>query len=89
MTNERRTTTEVFGREIAVADLVRGHLASATTHDDPLVALTNLRWAIEEIDEAIGRTVTEARAAGRSWSQIGDSLGISKQAAQQKYGERA
>lgn len=30
--------------------------------------------------------VAHARHAGMSWQQIGDGLGISKQAAQQRYG---
>jgi hypothetical protein len=30
--------------------------------------------------------VTAARAAGRSWAEIGTVLGISKQAAQQRFG---
>lgn len=34
-----------------------------------------------EIDEA----VTRARQAGRSWSSIGDALGITRQAAHQRY----
>lgn len=33
--------------------------------------------------------VREARESGESWASIGDALGITKQAAQQRYGQRA
>jgi Clp amino terminal domain, pathogenicity island component len=37
-------------------------------------------------DELIGRRVADARAAGASWTEIGQLFGTSKQAAQQRYG---
>lgn len=36
-------------------------------------------------DELIGHFVTEARQAGRSWTQIGERMGVSKQAARQRF----
>jgi hypothetical protein len=54
---------------------------------------TRLRAAVELSrtlsdlgDDLIGRYVGEARAAGLSWSEIGDVFGTSKQAVQQRYG---
>lgn len=38
------------------------------------------------VDELVIEAVEEARKAGYSWAQIGGALGVSKQAAQQKYG---
>ena len=35
---------------------------------------------------ALNRTVREARRAGLSWTEVGAVLGISKQAAQQRFG---
>src|ERR1700684_909051 len=35
-------------------------------------------------DAALGYFVDQARHAGHSWSEIGEALGVSKQAAQQK-----
>jgi hypothetical protein len=35
-------------------------------------------------DQLVDHYVAQARAAGASWSQIGDALGVSKQAAQQR-----
>jgi Clp amino terminal domain, pathogenicity island component len=39
-------------------------------------------------DAALGYFVDQARRTGHSWSQIGDALGVSKQAAQQKQTAR-
>ncbi|HEX3791423.1 MAG TPA: Clp protease N-terminal domain-containing protein [Pseudonocardiaceae bacterium] len=36
-------------------------------------------------DQLVGHFVEQARTAGASWSQIGDAIGVSKQAAQQKW----
>jgi hypothetical protein len=36
-------------------------------------------------DDLVGRFVEQARGAGCSWAQIGGALGVSKQAAQQRY----
>ena len=42
-----------------------------------------------EVDAAITEAVRSARAAHRSWSEIGAMLGVSKQAAQRKYAKLA
>ncbi len=39
-----------------------------------------------EVDDGLVAAVRAARDAGRSWSEIAAMLGVSKQAAQQKYG---
>lgn len=49
--------------------------------DDLARAARNAREAQRQLD----RDVAEARQRGLSWSQIGDALGVSKQAAQQRY----
>ncbi len=42
-----------------------------------------------DVDAELAATVLEARAERRSWSEIGAMLGVSKQAAQRKYGAKA
>lgn len=42
-----------------------------------------------ELDAALVEAVRSARRADRSWSEIGTMLGVSKQAAQKKYGRVA
>ena len=39
-----------------------------------------------EIDTAIGQAVTGLRGYGYSWAEIGSRLGITRQAAQQRWG---
>ncbi len=41
-----------------------------------------------EVDGELTEAVRSGRRAKRSWSEIGAMLGVSKQAAQQKYGSR-
>lgn len=41
----------------------------------------------DEVEDAIARAVQGLRAQGHSWAYIGDGLGISRQAAQQRYGK--
>ena len=40
----------------------------------------------EEIDTAIAKAVNGLRARGYSWAEIGSRLGITRQAAQQRWG---
>lgn len=42
----------------------------------------------DQVDEELVESVRAARAAKRSWSEIGAMLGVSKQAAQRKYGSK-
>ncbi len=39
-----------------------------------------------KVDDGLADAVRAARDAGRSWSEIAAMLGVTKQAAQQKYG---
>lgn len=63
--------------------------AVADAHPDPLDRVTNaVQWAEdlgEVADSLIGHFVDQARRAGSSWAQIGRSMGMSKQAAQQRF----
>ncbi|MGH9270055.1 MAG: hypothetical protein ACRDZ2_02160 [Ilumatobacteraceae bacterium] len=43
----------------------------------------------ERVDDQLAAAVRSARASQRSWSEIGAMLGVSKQAAQRKYGTKA
>src|SRR4051794_10911823 len=58
-------------------------------HDDPLDRVTSAVTLAEHLDETgdslIGHFVDQARRAGASWSEIGRSMGTSKQAAQKRF----
>jgi hypothetical protein len=41
--------------------------------------------ALTDAERHVADTVRQARAAGASWTQIGDALGVSRQAAQQRW----
>ncbi len=60
------------------------------TADEPLgriEAASTIREQIDRLsDELLDHVVKEARAAGCSWAQIGDALGVTRQAAQQRHG---
>lgn len=74
----------------AVVRAVRGVVADSGSEatGDPaalLAGIEHLTAIGERVDWAILSLVGEARAAGVSWSAIGAALGVSKQAAQQRF----
>ncbi len=54
--------------------------------DGDVEALTLMLGLSAEIDTAIGQAVTGLRKFGYSWAEIGSRLGITRQAAQQRWG---
>jgi hypothetical protein len=54
--------------------------------DGDVEALVLLVGLAEEIDSAMAEAVKGLRARGYSWAEIGARLGISRQAAQQRWG---
>jgi hypothetical protein len=69
-----RRVLRAYARRIATGDI------------DALTAMTDLS---AEIDTAIGQAVTGLRSFGYSWAEIGSRLGITRQAAQQRWGSPA
>jgi len=49
-------------------------------------ALTLMLGLSDQIDTAIAQAVTGLRGFGYSWAEIGSRLGITRQAAQQRWG---
>jgi hypothetical protein len=62
-----------------------GILVTESLPQDPLVALRVLADSEAEIDRIRRDCVRAARAAGASWQQIGDALGVSRQSAWESY----
>ena len=54
--------------------------------DGDVEALTLMTDLADEIDSAISQAVKGLRAFGYSWAEIGSRLGITRQAAQQRWG---
>jgi hypothetical protein len=55
--------------------------------DGDVEALTLILGLSAEIDSAISQAVTGLRGFGYSWAEIGSRLGITRQAAQQRWGQ--
>jgi hypothetical protein len=64
--------------------IIRAYARRVASGDvEALTAMVNLSSLL---DDAIGQAVTGLRAHGYSWADIGQRLGISRQAAQQRWG---
>jgi hypothetical protein len=81
MTNPVRMTSQV-----RLDDLIE---AIRKVHSDPLEQLSDAVIAADHLgevaDHLIGHFVDQARRSGASWSDIGRSMGVTKQAAQQRF----
>ncbi|AVT38015.1 hypothetical protein [Plantactinospora sp. BB1] len=64
--------------------IIRAHGRRVATGD--VEALRDLVALSADLDQAIGQAVIGLRAFGYSWAEIGQRLGISRQAAQQRWG---
>lgn len=67
-------------------DLAEFAAGTGATFQQPLWVLAGLRESVRYMESATRAWVAQAREAGLSWSDIGDALGVSKQAAAKKYG---
>jgi hypothetical protein len=64
------------------------HLRLRTLGDweaHPIEALRECRRAATALEKAMCQTVGEAREAGRSWTEIGKALGVTKQTAWERF----
>lgn len=50
-------------------------------------AITDLKELAEEVESALGRSVVGLRLLGYSWAEIGGRLGVTRQAAHQRWGD--
>ena len=66
-----RRVLRAYARRVATGDV------------EALIVMTDLA---HEIDSAIGQAVAGLRVFGYSWAEIGARLGITRQAAQQRWG---
>lgn len=75
---ERAEALERWAERVGSEDLV-------VADTEALRVIAELAEQRDDVDAAIVDAVRAARAAHRSWSEIGAMLGVSKQAAQRKY----
>jgi hypothetical protein len=80
------TTPPTSPPTVRLDDLIR---AITSVHDDALEQLTDAVLAAEHLgevaDHLIGHFVDQARRSGASWTDIGASMGVTKQAAQKRF----
>lgn len=51
----------------------------------PLERIARAQWAMRVLDDDMRAAVREARAAGDSWATVGNALGMSRQAAHERF----
>jgi hypothetical protein len=72
--------------QVRLDDLIE---AIKKVHSDPLEQLTDAVIAADHLDDVadhlIGHFVDQARRSGASWTDIGRSMGVTKQAAQKRF----
>lgn len=61
---------------------------ASTKLDGALAGLSRVNAMAEEMSAIVRRTVGDVRSDGATWEQIGQALGVSKQAAHHRYGRR-
>lgn len=75
---ERAAALEAWADSVDRSDLRRADT-------DSLRQIAELAQQREQLEVELAESVRAARAAHKSWSEIGAMLGVSKQAAQRKY----
>jgi hypothetical protein len=65
--------------------IVRAYARRVATGD--IEALTRMTHLADEIETAIRNAVIGLRDCGYSWADIGSRLGVTRQAAQQRWGQ--
>ena len=78
---ERAKALEEWAERVESSDLEEADTRA-------LRAIAELAERREVVEEELTDAVRSARQAHRSWSEIGTMLGVSKQAAQRKYGSK-
>jgi hypothetical protein len=82
-------TDELVNTEALLDELGPACLGSPHTDASDLRRIGEAAQAIDAARDALSAAVTAARERGRSWGQIGMVLGVSKQAARERFGTPA
>lgn len=78
---ERAKALEEWAERVESSDLKEADTEALRT-------IAELAERRDEVESELTEAVRSARQAHRSWSEIGTMLGVSKQAAQRKYGSK-
>jgi hypothetical protein len=77
--------TEFPGGTWRAAMLMPADLSIADGFVDPLVLLVVIATGAAKVDDKLQDLVAHCRGAGKSWTQIGHALGMTKQAAWERF----
>lgn len=80
----RRPVTENSEYAAFARRILRAYSRRIATGD--VESLAHMATLADEINDAMAQAISGLRAAGYSWAEIGSRLGISRQAAQQRWG---
>jgi hypothetical protein len=80
----RRRISENDEYAVFLQRVIRAYSRRVASGD--IEALFNMTGLAADLDTAISQAVTGLRACGYSWADIGLRLGITRQAAQQRWG---
>ena len=84
--NRRRRPVENDEYASFARRVIRAHARRVAAAD--VDALAEMIGLADELDAAISQAVIGLRKTGYSWSEIAARLGVSRQAAQQRWGHR-
>ena len=82
--NQGRPVVENDAYAAFARRILRAYARRIATGD--IESLTLMAHLADEVDTAIGEAVTGLRGFGYSWAEIGSRLGVTRQAAQQRWG---
>ena len=82
--NRRRRPVENDEYASFIRRVIRAHAKRVAAGD--IDALADMTGLATELDEAITQAVAGLRQAGYSWAEIAARLGVTQQAAQQRWG---
>ena len=82
--NQRRRPVENDEYASFVRRVIRAYAPRVAAGD--VDALADMTGLATELDEAISQAITGLRTAGYSWAEIAARLGVTRQAAQQRWG---
>ena len=84
MAERSRSRDPIYALHFSQAAAEASYLLRVT--NEPLVAIRALATIEVEAKKVLAEMVEEARSADHSWAQVAEALGVTRQAAQARFG---